>query len=149
MYKTQEGIDARNALNMLYESGLREVNQGKGLSETQEKIFVKIWQNPNESNKSIAEELNLSESVVRMIVYSMFKQIENLIGVKIQRSTLRISVTDFLKKSPNVDDFEGVIQGTFAQIDLAQARIIKEQEEIQVLAKETDDLLNQLEYKAR
>lgn len=36
----------------------------------------------------------------------------------------------------------------FSQIDLAQARIIKDQEEIQSLAAETDDLLNQLEYKA-
>lgn len=83
-----------------------------------------------------------------MLVSSMFKQIENLIGIKIQRSTLRINVTDFLNKSPNVDDFRGVLQETFAQIDLTQARIMKEQKEIQVLAKETDDLLNQLEYKA-
>lgn len=36
----------------------------------------------------------------------------------------------------------------FSQIDLAQARITKDQEEIQSLAKETDELLNQLEYKA-
>ena len=36
----------------------------------------------------------------------------------------------------------------FSQIDLAQARIAKDQEEIQSLAKETDELLNQLEYKA-
>ncbi|MDJ0899365.1 MAG: hypothetical protein QNJ55_11185 [Xenococcus sp. MO_188.B8] len=35
-----------------------------------------------------------------------------------------------------------------SQIDLAQARISKDQEEIESLAKETDKLLNQLEYKA-
>jgi tRNA isopentenyl-2-thiomethyl-A-37 hydroxylase MiaE len=40
------------------------------------------------------------------------------------------------------------IEAVFSQIDLAQARITKDQEEIQSLAKETDDLLNQLEYKA-
>lgn len=40
------------------------------------------------------------------------------------------------------------IEKIFAQIDLAQARITKDQEEIQSLAKETDELLNQLEYKA-
>lgn len=34
----------------------------------------------------------------------------------------------------------------FSQIDLAQVRISKDQEEIQSLAKETDDLLNQLEH---
>jgi len=36
----------------------------------------------------------------------------------------------------------------FSRIDLAQARIAKDQEEIQFLAAETDELLNQLEYKA-
>ncbi len=36
----------------------------------------------------------------------------------------------------------------FSQIDLAQARINKEQEEIQSLAEETDILLNQLANKA-
>ncbi|MEM8719176.1 MAG: hypothetical protein AAGE84_07680 [Cyanobacteria bacterium P01_G01_bin.39] len=36
----------------------------------------------------------------------------------------------------------------FSQIDLTQARISKDQEEIQSLANETDNLLNQLEYKA-
>ena len=35
-----------------------------------------------------------------------------------------------------------------SQIDLAQARISKDQEEIESLAKETDKLLNQLEDKA-
>ena len=36
----------------------------------------------------------------------------------------------------------------FTQIDLTQARITKDQEEIEVLAKETDKLLNKLEYMA-
>ena len=36
------------------------------------------------------------------------------------------------------------IEEIFSQIDLAQARILKDQEEINSLAKETDDLLNQL-----
>ena len=36
------------------------------------------------------------------------------------------------------------IKEIFSQIDLAQARIVKDQEEINSLAKETDDLLNQL-----
>lgn len=145
MHKTQEKIDE---LNILYDLDLRDLSDSLKLSKTQEKIFLKIWKHPEKSYKSIAEELNLSYPVVRKIVSYLFKQIENIIGVKIQRSTLRISVTNFLKKSPSVDDFQGVLQGTFDRIDLAQARILKEQEEIQVLAKETDDLLNQLEYKA-
>jgi hypothetical protein len=40
------------------------------------------------------------------------------------------------------------IEEIFSQIDLAQARIIKDQVEIQSLAEEADELLNQLEYKA-
>ena len=40
------------------------------------------------------------------------------------------------------------IREIFSQIDLAQARITKDQEEIDVLAKETDELLNKLEYMA-
>ena len=40
------------------------------------------------------------------------------------------------------------IERIFAQIDLAQARITKDQEEIESLARETDELLNQLEDKA-
>ena len=40
------------------------------------------------------------------------------------------------------------IEEIFSKIDLAQARITKDQEEIQSLAKETDELLNQLKYKA-
>ncbi|MGL6345194.1 MAG: hypothetical protein ACRC80_39340, partial [Waterburya sp.] len=40
------------------------------------------------------------------------------------------------------------IEAIFSEIDLAQARITKDQEEIHSLAKKTDYLLNQLEYKA-
>ena len=36
----------------------------------------------------------------------------------------------------------------FSQIDSSQAQIAKDQEEIHSLAKQTDDLLSQLEYKA-
>ena len=43
---------------------------------------------------------------------------------------------------------EQKLQEVFHQIDLAQARINKEQEEIQHLSKETDELLHQLELKA-
>ena len=40
------------------------------------------------------------------------------------------------------------LQEVFHQIDLTQARINKEQEEIQYLSEETDELLHQLELKA-
>lgn len=43
---------------------------------------------------------------------------------------------------------EQKLQEVFHQIDLVQARIDKEHEEIQYLSKETDELLHQLELKA-
>jgi hypothetical protein len=143
MHKTQEEIDGRKTLNMLYELGLQELNR------REQTIFLKIWQDDNRSSTSIAQELNLHPSTVRRITSSMFVKIGNFIGVgRLSWSTLRESVTDFLNKSQNFDDFQGVLQEIFHEIDLAQARMAKKQEEIQSLAKETDELLNQLEYKA-
>ncbi len=51
-------------------------------------------------------------------------------------------------KAKNARKQEQKLQKIFHQIDLIQARIKKEQEEIQFLSKETDELLNQLDYKA-
>ena len=51
-------------------------------------------------------------------------------------------------KAKNASKQHQKLQAIFHQIDLAQARIKKEQEEIQFLSKETDELLNQLELKA-
>ena len=45
-------------------------------------------------------------------------------------------------------ELEQKLQEVFHQIDLVQARINKEQEEIQYLSAETDELLHQLELKA-
>ena len=42
---------------------------------------------------------------------------------------------------------EQKLQEVFHQIDLVQARISKEQEEIHYLSEETDELLHQLELK--
>jgi hypothetical protein len=50
-------------------------------------------------------------------------------------------------KTKNASDKERKLQEIFHQIDLAQARINKEQEEIQFLSKETDKLLDLLEFK--
>ena len=51
-------------------------------------------------------------------------------------------------KAKNAREREQKLQEVFHQIDLAQARINKEQEEIEYLSKETDRLLHQLERKA-
>ena len=51
-------------------------------------------------------------------------------------------------KAKNARERERKLQEVFHQIDLAQARINKEQEEIQYLSEETDRLLHQLERKA-
>ncbi|MGB5637412.1 MAG: hypothetical protein WBM44_12120 [Waterburya sp.] len=51
-------------------------------------------------------------------------------------------------KAKNVTERDREIQEVFHQIDLAQARMNKEQEEIESLAEETDRLLERLEYQA-
>lgn len=51
-------------------------------------------------------------------------------------------------KAKKDSERERKLQEVFHQIDLVQARIDKEQEEIQYLSEETDELLHQLELKA-
>ena len=51
-------------------------------------------------------------------------------------------------KAKSDRELEQKLQDVFHQIDLAQARINKEQEEIKYLSKETDELLHQLQLKA-
>ena len=51
-------------------------------------------------------------------------------------------------KAKSDRELEQKLQEVFHQIDLAQARINKEQEEIKHLSKETDELLHQLQLKA-
>lgn len=58
------------------------------------------------------------------------------------------SVNETKNISASFDDLDNnKSEEIFSQIDLAQARIAKDQEEIEFLAAETDELLNQLEYK--
>lgn len=149
MYKTQEGIEE---LNVLYELGLN-------LSKIEEKIFLMIWQDNTLTYQSISEKIDLSPEQVKSYGNYMCRKVENLIGEKkIRKLTLKRGVTSFLNKSSRVDDLQKtlsfgnsdqrVIQEVLDLIDRTQARITKDQEEIQSLAKETDELLNQLEYKA-
>lgn len=83
---------------------------------------------------------------------SQLSEIEAL-SSEIKAKLLEIDLKNVLsKKYSNFEEHQNSdssrIEAVFSQIDLAQARITKDQEEIQSLAKETDDLLNQLEYKA-
>lgn len=72
----------------------------------------------------------------------------NLIAIDSDKSVNRL-VSVAKKYHNTLDDLDSAKTGEiFSQIDLAQARITKDQEEIDVLAKETDELLNKLEYMA-
>jgi hypothetical protein len=75
-----------------------------------------------------------------------FNELVQLTGASSKADAFRKAIKEQYNALHNPDSSK--IEAIFNQIDLAQARISKDQEEIQSLAKETDELLNQWEYKA-
>jgi DUF1009 family protein len=89
------------------------------------------------------EAVNLGDDLILELGFEVEKQITLLNEIQYQVSHIQTNETDTRHNSNTIKTEE-----IFSRIDLAQARISKDQEEIQSLAKETDDLLNQLESMA-
>lgn len=75
-----------------------------------------------------------------------FNQLVQLTGASSKADAFRKAIREQYNALHNPGSNK--IEAIFSQIDLAQARITKDHGEIQFLAKETDDLLNQLEHQA-
>jgi hypothetical protein len=93
MYQEFEGAEA---LEMLYNSGLIENNNRKRLTDRKAKIFIEIWNNPEQSYQRIAKNHHLTHGTVKTYASQLFKLIGNFLNEKINQGNLKSSVYSFL-----------------------------------------------------
>lgn len=116
-------LNGEEALEMLYDLGLIDINGGRRLTERKEKLFKEIWNNYEIGYPLISRKLNIGHNSVKNYASDIFKIIGNLLGEKIDQSTLRSSVTSFLTKPSSIDQFKGSLVGRKSIVDTLKPAI--------------------------
>jgi hypothetical protein len=98
----QNTMEGQEALNMLYASGLNEFNNGRRLTEYKEIVFIKIWEKPRSKKFAIlADEIHITYGTFKIYAGNIYEIIGQMTGEKVNLSTFKSVVHNFLLKMPN------------------------------------------------